>query len=82
MKFLGKHTPYNLRRGDLLLPLPGKSIRYGVNFLAFRGSLLWNNPPPQVKKSQTLEEFINKIKNLRFIHCTSIFRLRTLSVMR
>ena len=67
----GKHTPYSLRRGDLLLLPPAKSIRYGINFLAFQGSLLWNNPPPQVKKSQTLEEFKNKIKNLRFIHFTS-----------
>ena len=38
--FEGKHTPYNLRRGDLLLLPPAKSIRYGVNSLAFRGSLL------------------------------------------
>ena len=57
--------PYNLRRGDLLLLPPAKSIRYGVNSLAFRGSMLWNNPPPQVKESQTLEEFQNRIKNLR-----------------
>ena len=64
------HTPYNLRRGDLLLLPPGKSIRYGVNSLAFRGSLLWNSLPPQVKESQTLEEFKNRIKNLRSIHCT------------
>ena len=67
----GKHTPYNLRRGDLLLLPPAKSIRHGVKFLAFRKSLLRNNPPPQVKKSQTLEEFKNRIKNLRFIPCTS-----------
>ena len=68
--FERNHTPYNLRRGDLLLLPPAKSIRYGVNSLAFRGSLLWNNLPPQVKESQTLEEFKNRIKNLRSIHCT------------
>ena len=39
------HTPYNLRQGDLLLLPPAKSIRYGVNSLAFQGSLLWNNLP-------------------------------------
>ena len=64
------HAPYNLRRDDLLLLPPAKSIRYGVNSLAFRGSLLWNNLPPQVKESQTLEEFKNRIKNLRSIRCT------------
>ena len=50
-------TPYNLRRSDLLLLPPAKSTRYGVNYLA-----LWG--------SQTLEEFENRMKNLRSIHCT------------
>ena len=68
------HIPYNLRRGDLLLLPPAKSTRFGVNSLAFRGSLLWNNLPPQVKESQTLEEFKNGMKNLRSIHCTCTVR--------
>ena len=61
--FERNHIPYNLQRGDfLLLPL-AKSTSYGVNSLAFQGSLLWNNLPLQVKESQTLEEFKNRIKN-------------------
>ena len=68
--FERNHSPYNLRRVDLLHLPPAKSIRYGVNYLAFQGSLLWNNLPPQVKESQPLEEFKNRIKNLRSIHCT------------
>ena len=68
--FERNHIPYNLRRGDLLLLPPAKSIRYGVNSLAFRRSLLWNNLSPQVKESQTFEEFKNRVKNLRSIHCT------------
>ena len=68
--FERSHIPYNLRRGDLLLLPPAKCTRYGVNSLAFRGSLLLNNLPPRVKESQTLEEFKNRIKNLRSIHCT------------
>ena len=62
------------RRGDLLLLPPAKSTRLGVNSLAFRESLLWNNLPPQVKESQTLEEFKNRMKNLRSIHCTCTVR--------
>ena len=65
------HIPHNLRRGDLLLLPPAKSSRYGVNSLAFRGSLLRNNPPSQVNESQTLK-FKNRNKNLRSIHCTYI----------
>ena len=59
------HTPYNLRRGDLLILSPAKSTRYDVNFLAFRVSLLWDNLPAQVNESQSLEELKNRIKNLR-----------------
>ena len=68
--FKRNHTPYNLRRGDLSLLLPAKSARYGVNSSGVRESLLWNNLPSQVKESQTLEEFKNRIKNLRSIRCT------------
>ena len=46
--FERNHIPYNLRRGGLLLLPPAKSARYGVNSLAFRGSLLWNNLPPPI----------------------------------
>ena len=71
--FESNHIPYNLGRGDLLLLPPGKSTRYGVNSLAFRGGrggLLWNNSPPQIKESQTLVEFKNRINNIRSIHFT------------
>ena len=62
--FERNQIPYILRRGDLLLLSPAKSTCYGVNSLAFWGNLLWNNILPQVKESQTLEEFKNRIKNL------------------
>ena len=60
--FERNHTPYNLRRGDLLFLSPAKSTRYGVNSLAFWESMLWNNLPPLVKESQTLEEFKIEIR--------------------
>ena len=55
--FQRNQIPYNLRRGDLLLPPPAKSTGYGVNSLAFRGSLVWNNFQSQITESQTSEEF-------------------------
>ena len=64
------HTLFNLRRDDLLFLPPVKSTRYGVNYLASRASLWWNYPAPQIKENQFLEEFKNRIKNLRSIHCT------------
>ena len=68
--FERNYIPYDLRRGDLLLIPLAKPTSYGINSLALRESLLWSNLLSQVKKSQTLEEFKNKIKNLRSIHCT------------
>ena len=68
--FRKNEVSYNLRRGDLVYLPPAKSTRYGINSLAFRGSLLWNNLPSHVKNSQTVEEFKIKVKNLRYIHCT------------
>ena len=64
------YIPYNLRRDELLVLPHAKSTRYGVNSLAFWGSLLWNKLPSQVRQSQTLEELKNRIKNLRSIHST------------
>ena len=73
--FEKNHIPYNSQRADFLLLPPAKSTRDGVDSLPFRGSLLWNNLPCQVKESQTLEEFTNIIKNLISISCTcTIFR--------
>ena len=69
--FENNHIPYNLRRGDLLLLPPAKSTRYNIDSLAFLKRLLWSNHPSQVKESQTIEEFKNRIKNLRSIDCTS-----------
>ena len=60
--FERNHIPYNLRRGDLLFLSPAESTRYGVNSLAFWESMLWNNLPPLVKESQTLEEFKIEIR--------------------
>ena len=49
--------PYNLRNGNrLLLPL-AKSVKLGINSSIFRGSLLWNNLPLNLKGCQTIDEF-------------------------
>ena len=48
--FEANHISYNVRRGDLL-PLPtAKSTGYGVNFLAFPGSLSWKPSIPGKRK--------------------------------
>ena len=71
--FERNHTLCNLRRGDLLFLPPAKSTCHVVNSLGFRGSLLRSNLAPQIKGSQTLEEFKNRIKNLSSIHLPVLF---------
>ena len=42
----------------------------GLNSVHFRGSILWNNLPSLIKKSQTINEFKANLKNLGSIHWT------------
>ena len=54
--------PYDLRKGNTLhLPL-AHSTRHGINSFFFRGSLLWNNLPREIKKSHFIEEFKKRLK--------------------
>ena len=62
--------PYNLRNGNRLLLPPAKSVKFGINSLIFRGSLLWNNLPLNLKICQTIDEFKLELKRLGRIHCT------------
>ena len=42
---------HNLRKGNTLHLPPAHSTRHGINSLLFRGSLLWNNLPREIKDS-------------------------------
>ena len=73
MKFFNKNpVQYNLRKGDIVFLPFARSCCYGINSLTFRGSLLWNSFPCNVKQSHNLEEFKLKLKNLGNIHCTCV----------
>ena len=61
---------YNLRDGSKLAISKTKSSRFGINFLQFRGSLLWNNLPVSLKNCQSLNEFKLELKNVGNIYCT------------
>ena len=62
--------PYDLREGSKVFLSPVKSLRFGLNSIHFRGSILWNNLPSSIKNSETINEFKVKLKNLGNIHCT------------
>jgi len=68
--FKTKITSYDLR-SNILLTLPEcKSKKYGVNCTVFKGSLLWNTLPNEIKNSDSTEIFKNKIKNWNGLTCT------------
>ena len=72
-EFFNKYpVQYNLRKGDIVYLPPARSSRYGITSLAFRGGLLWNSLPSNVKQSQNLEELKLKLKNLGNIHCICV----------
>ena len=72
-EFFNKNpVEYNLREGDIVYLPPARFSCYGINTLAFRGSLLWNSLPSNVKQSHNLEEFKLKLRNLGNIHCTCV----------
>ena len=49
--------PYNLRNGNRFLLPPTKFVKFGINSLIFRGRLLRNNLPLNLKNCQTIDEF-------------------------
>ena len=65
--------PYNLRNGNRLLLPPAKSVKFGINSLIFRGSLLWNNFPLSLKSCQTIDEFKLELKSLGGIHLHALY---------
>ena len=72
-KFFSKNpVQYNLRKEDTYYLPPAISSCYGSNSLAFRGGLLWDSLPSNVKQSHNLGEFKLKLRNLGNIHCTCV----------
>jgi len=68
--FKTKISSYDLC-SNILLTLPEcKSKKYGVNCTVFKGSLLWNTLPNEIKNSDSTEIFKNKIKNWNGLTCT------------
>ena len=67
--FTKKDMPYSLRKGPALKLPKTRTLYYGTNSVHFRGSLIWNNLPADVKASKSLYDFKNRIKNIGNIDC-------------
>jgi len=63
--FTKKDSSYSLRKGPALSLPKTRTFYYGTNAVHFRGSLIWNNLPADVKTSNSLYEFKTKFKKSR-----------------
>ena len=51
--FTYNNITYNLRKGPILYLPSTHSTYYGTNSVHFRGSLIWNNLPRDIKSSRS-----------------------------
>ena len=65
-------SPYDLRKRNTLHLPPAQSARQGINSLLFRGSLLWNNLPREIKESPSTEEFRKRLKEHGALPCSCV----------
>ena len=64
--------PYDLMKGNTFHLPPAHSTRHGINSLLFRGSLLWNNLPREIKESLSTEEFKKRLKEHGNLLCSCV----------
>lgn len=68
--FQQKTTPYYLRACSLTVLPPVNSVRYGLNSVVFRGSLLWNSIPDTIKKCTSVGRFQASLSSLKELKCS------------
>ena len=62
--FKQKKLSNNLRKQPILNLPKTQSTYDGTNAVHFRGSLVWNNLPTEIKSTNLVFEFKSKVKNL------------------
>ena len=64
--------PYELRKRNKLNLPETRTCHYWISSLLFRGALLWNNLPCNVKESHFVAEFKEKIKKIGNLKCSCV----------
>ena len=68
--FEKKHIKYELRSKNLLQLLKRSANTFGVNSLVFKGALLWNTLPDNIKNANSTAIFERMIKEWSGQNCT------------
>ena len=67
--FIRKDVKYDLRIRSLLQIPAAKSITFGIDYMEFRGSLLWNSIPDLIKRASSAAIFQRSIRNCSGEEC-------------
>ena len=62
--FIYNNITYNLRKGPILHLPSTHSTYYGTNSVHFRGFLIWNNLPRDIKSSKSVSELKPQLRTL------------------
>ena len=65
--FTYSNISYNLRKEPILYLPSTHSTYYGSNSVHFRGSMIWNNLPRDIKSSKSFSEFETKLRTLEIL---------------
>ena len=68
--FIKKDNIYKLRNETRWVTGPVKSVYHGTESLSFRGPKTWDMLPTDIKNSESLREFVLKVKNWKPEGCT------------
>ena len=61
---------YNLRNQNTWTLPNTRTVYYGTETIRYRGPLIWDSLPSDLKEVTTIQAFKTKIKNIRKIDCT------------
>ena len=59
--FVAKDVPYTFRENNSLALPKAKTTLYGIDTIRFIGKKLWQTLPIEIKESQSLETFKQKL---------------------
>ena len=68
--FIQNENTYNLRSKSTWKIRAVKSVFHGTESLSFRGPKTWDMLPTFIKKSESLQEFVLKVKQWKPEGCT------------
>ena len=63
-------VPYNLRNADINLTFPKPNSECLKKSFGYSGAIVWNSLPKNIRNSQTLTEFKQKLKSYHLHHCS------------